>query len=83
MEDVTQRLAKLSSSVKSVSTDGSAAKPVLGSSRTRGAAASVGAGGASQNEVLANFFQSLLAKKGKTAAGSPPPSTAKSPSPKE
>ena len=79
MEDVTQRLAKLSSSVKSVSADGAATNPVIGSTRTKGAAA----GGASQNEVLANFFQSLLAKKGKTVAGSPPPSTAKSLSPKE
>ncbi|KAM3584238.1 hypothetical protein VKS41_003061 [Umbelopsis sp. WA50703] len=85
-DDIAGRLAKLGRVKESSLGKGINAKPSYNSSSladratsptspvSAGAASGPGGGGPSQNEVLANFFQSLLSKKASSGTASPTPS---------
>lgn len=83
-DDIAGRLAKLGRVKESSLGKGGSAKPgyTSGSLGDRATSPTVpgsagspnGSGGPSQNEVLANFFQSLLSKKASSGGASPTPS---------
>ncbi|KAK4055164.1 hypothetical protein OIV83_000444 [Microbotryomycetes sp. JL201] len=68
-EDASTRFAKM---IRKDSGQSQARSPNLGSSAGGGTTASTGTGSGGQNEVLANFFQSLLAARGSSGTSPKP-----------